>query len=267
MTGFLTRIADRALASRGGETAERLLVPRPVSLFETSGPWLEVSSAEADVEVGVEGSGDRHVSERPGRVGSEARDPAVPGERTSTDSPPRALETPRTLAPSAPARVLDAEPQSDAEPDAGVVTTPEAGSVGTTREPRGRPDAQEPTRGREPIASPPSASTTHESHAGARRLGPTRPRQRGVLASAARLSLPDVVSVGGHRRGRLREGGHESAVVRPTRPEPEIRVTIGRVEVRAAPEAPAVRRAPSAAAPPAMSLGTYLRHREREGRR
>jgi hypothetical protein len=272
MSGLLTRIADRALASSGGGTTQRLLLPRPVSLFEPPERWLDVSSAEAAVD--VEGSPVRQPPGRPGRSSGEARDSPEPEgqELAGADSPGSTSEPPRIDVPAARRPVTGHHPPGDAEPEDATAAAPEAGiRIVTGRDMQRLAAVHQSTPGLEPDgpapASPSAGVTPHGGRTEAHAPGSSPRRPRGVMVRAAGPPLPEILSLPARRNGGGRDGRREPGLDATSAAEPVVRVTIGRVEVRATPETPAIRQAPSSTAPAAMSLEAYLDRRQRESRR
>lgn len=104
--------------------------------------------------------------------------------------------------------------------------------------------------------------------------GPAEPRVKGsnearAAISPATASQPSIATSLG-MEGRKSSGvGRETRANLPTTPsritgaEAAIRVSIGKVEVRAAFPAPPVRRAPATKPKPSVSLNEYLKRRER----
>jgi hypothetical protein len=122
-----------------------------------------------------------------------------------------------------------------------------------------------------PVTAAPSADTAHPPAASeeapppavgdAPPPGPLPPPPLRPIAQPAPARVPRAP--GRSLAGRERAEGRAAAPVAATDPEPTVAVTIGRIDVHAAPPPAPMRLAPPAPARPAETLEDYLRERDR----
>ena len=242
MSDFLDRLAARAI---GGETS---LAPRLPSLFEP------LSRAPL-VAVADEG-------EAPARAGDASPAPLVEPNVAPT---PRVLSRVRESVESAAARTT---PEQRV-----VLPEPERTAVDVPRAPPPSLHAASPTRGNaidrasamptpeRATASLPPVSPRQSSVASTRRETASTPAPNGALLPA---SVPVFATTGAVSTRSARTATERPATARTesraaATGEPMVHVSIGRLEVRAAPVAPAPPRRRDGPRP--SSLDDYLRQR------
>jgi hypothetical protein len=250
MTGYLMRLAVRSTRTTGG------LRPRAPSLFEAPPPAMEVAAPTAG---------------KPGAATTSATPPTVPPARPSerpvasrlpVDAPRAIAGEPDLSSPPPPA----AEAPEPDQPAAAAVRPASPADTGDRPPEVDLPAAVVSTRHDEALTAPRRADAVPE---GRRPAPPTNDAE--VRAPSAPRAAPadpptyDVVLP------RLHPGPA------PAPPAPEVRVSIGRIEVVAAPPAapgPATPPTPTPETPPARStprrratsapaLADYLRERSR----
>lgn len=277
MAGFLTRIAVRL-----GEP-EGQLRPRRPSLFEPPATHLALDGVPADgpdstFDTAVEA--DAPAAEAPpavpaapsrqrrtGRRGA-APGPVDPDHRA--DMPPEAVDSPETARGASPMRRL-APPAIPAEPPAdpaAMLAAPAPRRPGRAIRPAGAASLPQAVPDPATAADPPAPAEARRAMARRRTARPL-PGPDDTTAAADPLSdlSPPEPPLATPASGILQAPAvaHIAAVpppVRTHRGEPEIHVSIGRIEVRAAVAAPA-ETARAGRPSPVMSLDEYLRARAR----
>jgi hypothetical protein len=236
MSDHLTRLAARALGR--GDAVQ----PRLPSLFEAASPALDahVASEAPPEDPGTLRAARPWTAERPV--------PRWPGIDDRSAQPGDRRATPPGDHRAAPAG--DALPSGDAAPPSGT-----AAASGRDRDASRARDAR---GGAAPEDGRPSERTDE-------RRSPADPPPDPAQPVAPPRNRPDASP---EARGAAPERSLRPAVVveRPARENaPSVRITIGRVEVRAA-AAPPPRPAPARPRGPRLSLDEYVRLRD-EGRR
>ena len=264
MATFLTNLFNRTKESAG------VLRPRPVSLYEPAAP------------VGVLGGFEAHTEHPVPLPSAGELTRTLPTART-TATTPRAAPTPQ------------AERRVHATPAPSPATAPVPGAIASNRTilvPPPQPAAliSRPSQ----VTLTPSDNPSpiiHETGATKADRGELRNEQTSALVSETRpASVPALTRIA-QRASTSRVARSESTTdstpqakhmtpisprqrlsgVRQRPPdatpsEPTINITIGRVEVTAAPSPPPRERRKGPDRPPVMSLDDYLRRREKEGR-
>jgi hypothetical protein len=260
MTDFLSDLLRRSRGQAGG------LAPRLPSLFE---PVAEAAQAAADEPLPPPAAGWPPPVDPPAPAPGWRDDPGRPTSDGAMAPPPGAVAA-RGPADDAPERPPAARPElvdqrlDELEWQLAVPAE--------TPPPERRPGSPEPARPRARAGRPAPAATTARTDAAAAAPG-ILGAPRGEVPARDRPDRPPP-PVGSHppRPGRLTAPAPpDPPAVGPRRPQPPpaagdpappptVRVTIGRVEIRAVPGPPPARRPPAARA---TSLDDYLSERNR----
>lgn len=247
MSDFLDRLASRAIGR------EPMLEPRLPSLFEPA-QHAPLISPKAD-ETGVRESRREADSATVGETFAPRANPAPAAQPAATE-PVRRMAPRRDAAPSAPQASGDPSPAAARA----VAIAPTRSPVETDVHPQPTAATSLPLshvvpapvqpRGRHVVPSPPDVAQPSPAAVGV--LLPSRPS--GIASS--RASDPGE---NGQRASATRAGHAAADAARHLPSEPVVHVSIGRIEVRAAPAVTAAPRARDVARP--SSLDDYLRQR------
>jgi hypothetical protein len=255
MTGYLMRLAVRSTQTGVG------LRPRAPSLFEAVPPVLEAASRDAG------------TSSAPVPTTTRAAPPEPPADSPAV-RPASQLHPPPEVDPASTTRIA-----ASAVPPAAAVATAAAASA----------DGVVPARHADPVRTGehPPAADRPAAVVTSRNRAPTTPLTASTgdtSASLDRLPAPLTVEIGAPSVAPMAPGEPAAPVValprlhpRPpsAQPAPEVKVSIGRIEVVAAPPTgPTEAAVPSTAATPpvratprratgAPALADYLRDRSR----
>ncbi|MGN2250116.1 hypothetical protein ACFWZ1_08600 [Frateuria sp. GZRe14] len=244
MTDFLDRLATRALGGEG------LLLPRLPSLFEPQGVAVMPPMGEMHGEPGR-----RDVVS----AGIEAA-PVAHERRSAPSHPVSGSAIAAAPIPAVGAPALEPSPRpTSIEPPAATVAVIERRPYRAEEQPK------EPTPHRNAAAAPPQARAREAHAVSVDPIAPPRPQpRRGSLLpptspvfAAPRAGAP--VQPRGSRFDAARSRPELADSGRGGASEPVIHVSIGRLEVRALPAAPASR--PRRDEPRPGSLDDYLRQR------
>lgn len=279
MTDFFTRLAEQTLQRT--PVAHPLVAPRFAPGRPLVGESLSDSSEEAEADGDGEGSHD--FPERGTLTDSSSPGPMpalVPKEGSSSVAPawPR-TETPDRVVHDAELQPNHRVGSDGGKEDQGPVSSSSRDAASATRpneRARTTLDATSVRRRRagsdrrEPVEAVPTEtinrSKKHETFAPIKRLVRSKdlPAKEHSTGDFPILSKSSIAKT--HHQSSLREFREEIAFSEPSSPPTTIRVTIGRVEVRAImPPAPPTRAKPALPGP-ALSLEDYLKQRN-EGKR
>jgi len=274
MTDFLARLAEQTLGR--APVVHPLVAPRFGPGRPLGGEALSDSSEEAEAD----GEGSHAFSERGTLTDSPSPGPMpalVSKEGSSSVTPTR----PRTETPHRV--VTDTEPSSDhvvesrsKKEDQGPMSSSSNNAISATRsnaQKRATLDSTSARRRRagsdrrEPIETVPTENGIRSKKL--ETFAPITPLVRSKDLPAMKHSTGNSPSLlkssvaEAHRQSSLHEVGEKLAFSERSSPPPTIRVTIGRVEVRAImPPAPPTRTKPARPGP-ALSLEDYLKQRNR----
>jgi hypothetical protein len=289
MSDFLSRLADKA-TGRDGPVRPRLRSYfEPERIMPGAGfGWLESAFREENWAIpdpagpeAAERDGERTHPRAPAPGRRASAHPAATGEQAGP-AMPRSAASKAAAVPSAPAGQPSPPQPARAAQAAGsehVPARPPSPAAPRAREPGAvpprtgnparplRPRADTPISEAAPIGEPGGAvSAQPPQHLAARVASPAAPAWPGPPAAAAPpgIDAPPVVATGDAALAPWplpARAGPRAAIPGP---DPVINITIGRIEVRAAPARGSERRAGPAASGAAkpLSLEDYLHRRE-----
>ncbi|HMB53360.1 MAG TPA: hypothetical protein VKU40_08590 [Thermoanaerobaculia bacterium] len=270
MSGFLARLAERAVGTA------RTVQPRLPARFEGGGGWVVAEGSDGDPAEGRAAGGEADAARVPAAAASAGEQIHQGSEgppRAAPRSPPAAAasgnresDLPSPRVPSAEAPVASRgeaapPPLAPIDPPRRHERPAEPATQGAEPLPRHAPPASAAAPAHPPADGPPVV------HVETRRRAPSSP-----LSPPSERPTPDAPSqrhpplepLPPSRRAdaAAAEDRHQPLETSAADAPPAIRISIGRVEVRAvAPERPAARPAPRRPAEPRLSLEEYQRRR------